>query len=938
VWRIHEGILMASQRIEVEGARTHNLRSVTCSFPHRSITVVTGVSGSGKSSLAFDTVYAEGQRRYVETLSTYARQFLQQMRKPPVDSIRQLPPSLALRQGHSVGGARSTVGTITEVNEHLHLLFAAAGSVSCVGCGAPVKTNTPAGVADRLAAEAAGERILVCAEVRPSGDEGMAMLLRQLAAEGHRRLLVGDDVVDIDSVDITRVLDEHRVLVVLDRLSVEPQSQRIVEAVETAFSMGEQAARVVLWDRRGAGTDSHRVYYAGFRCDACGVENQRPIPALFNSQSTLGECKTCSGFGRTVGIDEARVVPDPRKSLEDGAIACFQVPSAKSAQTKLIRGCIDRGVPIDVPWIALSQEQRNWVWRGSGTYRGVEGFFDELEADRYKPHVRIFMARFRGYTRCSVCEGSGLSASARAVAVAGFGLPAILQMRLDEVNLWLQNLALGERMTRAIDSLLRELRHRVEFLVESGVGYLTLTRPARTLSGGELHRVLLATSVGRQLTDTCYVLDEPTAGLHPRDTDRLFGVVRRLRDAGNTVIVVEHDPDVIADADWIVEIGPEAGAHGGNVVFEGDVAELRRRTDTVTGAMLHRRTLARTVRPMPEDGELRIVGACLNNLRDVSARFPKRRLSVVTGVSGSGKSSLVSDVLVGRLLEARGTRSEIELGPAEVLGDDFAEIVLVDQNSVARSSRSCALTFSGAYTAIRELYAASDAAIERGVTASAFSFNTSGGRCERCEGTGVLNIEMHFLADVELTCDVCDGRRFGPAVLACQWNGRSIADVFEMTVDEALEFFVDRYAIIRRLEPLSRVGLGYIRLGQPTTQLSGGELQRLKLSSFLAEAATGTSGGKRLFVFDEPTVGLHMRDVERLIAVLHALRDAGNTVIVVEHNLDLVAAADHVVDLGPGAGPEGGEVVYQGDVAGLLGAARSLTGRYLAASFAGAAE
>jgi excinuclease ABC subunit A len=918
----------AADAIEVDGARTHNLRDVSCRFPHRCLTVVTGVSGSGKSSLAFDTVYAEGQRRYVETLSTYARQFLQQMRKPPVDAIRHLPPSLALRQGNSVNNARSTVGTVTEVVDHLQLLFSAVGVQHCVACDAVVRPNSPRGVAEALVAAHDGARVVIGAVARPAPDETMGTLLRQLAAEGHRRLLVDGELVEIDAPEAAALLDAPSVTVVIDRLQVRAGESRIVEAVETAFQLGDQLAVVVLWDRR-TDADATLTFHAGYRCDACGTSHLRPVPALFHTQSKVGACPTCEGYGRTVGIDEARVVPDPRRTIADGALACFAVPSAERARGRLFRACMDRGVSIDTPWMRLPEEDRDWILHGGKGWDGVDGFFESLESDRYKPHVRIFMARFRGYTRCASCGGSGLSAQARAVRIGGRSLPQVLALRLEQVADWLAALDLGAETTRALDALLRELRDRVGFLVGAGVGYLTLARPARTLSGGEMHRVLLATSVGRLLTDTCYVLDEPTAGLHPRDTGRLLGVLEQLRDAGNTVVVVEHDPDVIERADWLVEVGPEAGARGGNVVYEGTLDGLRARGDTATGAMLSRRTDVAWQRLPRAEAWLELSGACLNNLRDVSVAFPKRRFTVVTGVSGSGKSSLVTDVLCGRLLEARGTRPEIDLGPADVRGDDFREVIVVDQGSVARSSRSCALTFCGAYSAIRDVFAATDAALDARLTAGAFSFNTPGGRCERCEGTGVLTVEMHFLADVDLTCDVCDGRRFGPDVLRVTVEGQSIADVFEMTVDDAIDFFAGRAAVTRRLEPLARVGLGYLRLGQPTTQLSGGELQRLKLSSFLAESDTA---GGRLFVFDEPTVGLHMRDVARLVDVIHALRDAGNTIIVVEHNLDLVAAADWIVDLGPDAGPDGGAVVYEGPVRGIVDWPTSLTGRHLAES------
>ncbi|TVR04994.1 MAG: excinuclease ABC subunit A [Deltaproteobacteria bacterium] len=910
--------------IEVEDARTNNLRGVTCRFPHGRMTVVSGVSGSGKSSLAFDTVYAEGQRRYTETLSTYARQFLQEMQRPPVGALRRMLPALALRQGNPVSNARSTVATVTEVADHLQMLFARAGEVSCRLCGGAVSRTTVADARRWLEENVPGERVLLCGVLRPDGEEEVGPLLRQLAAEGYRRLVRGGEVVELDTVGAADALGWSRLVVVLDRLKVVAGEPRLAAALEAAFAFGEGVAEVVLWDRTGEGEPAVRRFDPRFTCTACGEPHPEPIPALFKPTAALGSCPVCDGYGRTVGIDPALVVPDPRRTLKEGAVVPLAVPSASRERTALRKMCERRGVPMDVPWLAMPVASRQLVMRGDGEWGGVRGMFRRLEEDRYKPQVRIFLARFRGYSECDACEGTGLGEHARVVRVGELHIGEVLTLRVSEVREWLGGLRLPADRERALAALCREIGSRLGFLEEAGVGYLTLNRASRTLSGGEMHRVLLATSIGRTLTDTCYVLDEPTAGLHPHDTARLITLVERLRDLGNTVVIVEHDPDVLGRADHVIELGPEGGDRGGELLYEGPPGGLRG-TDTPSGEMLRSRGALAGGRVAASLPRLTVRHACLHNLKDVEASFPHGMLSVVTGVSGSGKSTLVHDVLFRKLMEARGQQSSEALGPAVVDGDAFDEVVLVDQGAISRSTRSCALTFSGAYTPIRELFAETAEARQSGLKPGAFSFNTAGGRCERCEGLGVVTVEMHFMADVEIPCDVCDGRRFKDHVLRARWNGRSIADVFGMTVDEAQRFFGDRPNIVRRLEPLSRVGLGYLRLGQSTSQLSGGEGQRLKLASYVG----GSGGGRHVFLFDEPTVGLHMRDVVRLVGALRLLTDAGHTVIVVEHNLDFVAACDWVVDLGPGAGPDGGSVVYEGEVGGLAECPGSRTGVHL---------
>jgi excinuclease ABC subunit A len=924
---------LMTDAILIRGARTHNLKDVSCTVPRGKLTVISGVSGSGKSSLAFDTLYAEGQRRYVETLSTYARQFLQQMRRPPVGEVRNLPPSLALRQGNHVTNARSTVGTVTELNDHLQLLYRGAGTVSCKQCGVPVHPHTAGSVVRWLGEHAGSERILVIGTAVPSADESTAVLLRALASEGHRRLYKDGKTIDIDSEDVSALTQDSRIRVVMDRLKVGADESRLREAVEAALAFGEGTVEVVLVDRAGEdGEPRRQVFYTTWRCSACHTSHHPPVPALFNPQSSVGGCAVCAGFGRTVGVDPARVIPDPRLSLKGGAIAPFETRTQAGTRVELLRAAAAHGIDLDVPWRELPASQRDYVMKGGRGWMGVTGFFAELEKERRIPWIRILVAQYRGFTDCIVCDGSGLSADARAVRVQNLHLGELQSMSVQDLYAFICSLSLPPEVEVALSTLLAEIRVRLGFLVEAGIGYLTLSRQARTLSGGEMHRILLATSVGRLLTDTCYVLDEPTAGLHPADTERLFGVIERLRDVGNTVVVVEHDPDVIARADWLIEMGPGAGEQGGALMYEGDLAGLVARLDTATGQSLALRGKPELSSRAQWAAWLEVRSACLHNLQNLNVRFPLGGLSVVTGVSGSGKSTLVHDVLYARLLEARGTASSIPLGPATVVGDVFTEVVLVDQESVTASIRSCPITYSNAYNTVRDLFAATDGAKAEKLAAGAFSFNTPGGRCEKCEGTGVQVVEMHFMADVELECEECAGQRFRDRVLAIRYKGRSISDVLQMTVDEALRFFSGTTAIVRRMEPLSRVGLGYLRLGQSTSKLSGGELQRLKLSSYLGRVEQDAQG-HRLFLFDEPTVGLHMRDVDVLLTAIRDLTLRGDTVIIVEHNLDLLARADWVVDLGPGAGPAGGNLVYQGPVDGLLQQKDSVTGRYLSRSF-----
>lgn len=919
-----------ARAIEVHEASTNNLRAVSCSIPHQKMTVVTGVSGSGKSSLAFDTVYAEGQRRYIETLSTYVRQFLQQMQKPPVERIDHLQPSLAIRQNNPISNARATVGSITELENYLEILFAGAGTVFCYACGDIVRPYTPTDVVAWLKEHAAGERVVVTAVTRPEEGVGMATLLQQLAADGFRRLWLHNQMLDLDDEQTLDALHEESVEIIIDRVQISDDTARLFEAVETAMQQGDHLVHILLWDRRDdAGVPARRTFQSRYVCSSCGAEHHEPVPALLSPDSGWGDCEDCNGYGRRAGIDITKLVPDTRLSIDDNAIAAFRTPKMRKFQRDLASACVRVGIPIDVPWDDLHPQDKRRVLYGDSEIRGAIETLEGFRAKSYKASVASLLSRYTGYTQCETCAGSGLGKIARSVKIDRMHIGEVQDMRLESLQKWLETIPLEPAILHAVTPLLEEIRARVDFLVRAGAGYLSLSRRGRTLSGGELHRVMLATSIGRGLTDTCYVLDEPTAGLHASDTERLMGIVTDLRDLGNTVLIVEHDPEVIAAADHIIELGPEGGERGGQLLFEGDYQALQA-SDSPTGTMLRLEQQAAPLTAFEPGQDCLVVrDAALHNLRHIDTRFPKGAMSVVTGVSGSGKSTLVHDVLYTALMSKRGIAvGDKDPGDVIIEGDDFHEIVLVSQDAIANNSRSSALTLSNAYTPIRKIFSETQAAMRQGLSAGHFSFNVASGRCPRCNGTGTLTIEMHFMADVELPCDVCEGKRFKPNVLAVHWHGYNIADVFEFTVDKALQVFADTPAITVSLQPLHDVGLGYLRLGQSVTQLSGGEKQRLKLASYIGGRSDKK---KRLFIFDEPTVGLHLQDVRVLLQALRQLTQDGHTVIVVEHNLSLIQACDWIVDLGPGAGPHGGELVFEGPLRTLVAdtASRSLTGQWL---------
>ncbi|HEX8009962.1 MAG TPA: excinuclease ABC subunit UvrA [Casimicrobiaceae bacterium] len=962
-------------RIVIRGARQNNLKNLSLDLPLNELVVVTGVSGSGKSSLVFDTLYAEGQRRYVETFSPYARQFLDRMDKPQVDRIEGIPPAIAIDQTNPVRTSRSTVGTMTELADHLKLLYARAAQLYCRRCGGRVVRDTPDSIyaAVRERAQSAGDpRLVISFPVAVPHNFSEAEVLQLLERQGYTRVHARRG----------KLLD-----IVQDRLRVGGvERSRVIEAIEAALKVGQGRVDVhpqLAGDAQPSTPQSAWRFSTDLHCADCDIHYQDPTPSLFSFNSPLGACETCRGFGRVIGIDFGLVVPDAAKSLRAGAVKPWQTPSFRECQDDLAKYAKKRNVPLDVPWRDLSEEHRRWVLEGEpewvswskswpGTWYGVRRFFAWLESKAYKMHIRVLLSKYRAYTPCADCDGARLKPEAllwrlgtrkdadRVLEPSGrlrargteFGdevrsrLPGLclhdlMLLPIDVTRRFFAELALPAPLDEATDLLLTEIRARLGYLADVGLGYLTLDRQSRTLSGGEVQRINLTTALGTSLVNTLFVLDEPSIGLHPRDMRRVIGVMHRLRDAGNSLLVVEHDPQVMLAADRILDIGPGPGERGGEVVFFGAPEALKQHADSLTGDYLAgRKRAAAPVGALPPDGaRLELVGATEHNLKSVDVSIPLHRLVCITGVSGSGKSTLVQDVLYAALLRAKGKPTEAPGAHRALRGHEaVSEVVMVDQTPIGRTTRSNPASYVGAFDPIRKRFAATETARERGYTHATFSFNAGNGRCPTCGGNGFEHVEMQFLSDVYLRCPDCDGRRFRAEVLEVRLGGKSIADVLELTVAAARAFFADAPDIARALAPLADVGLEYVRLGQPVPTLSGGEAQRLKLAGHLAEAlgarsprgrASASAGAKpsgNLFLFDEPTTGLHFDDVAKLLSAFRQLIAAGHSLVVIEHNLDVIRAADWIVDLGPEGGEAGGRVVVAGTVAEVMACAASHTG------------
>jgi len=937
--------------IRIRGARQHNLKNLNLDLPREALTVITGPSGSGKSSLALDTIFAEGQRRYVESLSTYAKQFLERMEKPDVDSIEGVSPAVAIEQKNPTKTSRSTVGTATEVLDYLRLLYARVGHTICPRCERRVLPDTVSTAVDRVLELPAGTRLMVAFPLPRSERTSHDALVEGLRTLGFVRVLADGQAVDLslegggNGAGANLAVAEE-LLVVVDRLKVHPSIRdRLADSMGTAFREGEGEALVILPPAEG---EEVRIPFTErFRCpDHPDIEFPEPSPQLFSFNSPFGSCPRCTGFGATLEYDEDLIVPNPMKTISEGAVDPWTKPRYHREHARLLGYAEGQGMSVHAPWKELPAAFRETVIQGTpggkgrltdDKFQGVLPFLRSREKKRYKQYIRVFLRRYQSPSTCSACGGTRLREEALHIRVDDASIAELCRLPLDELALWVGALELAGAEREIAVTILRELRSRVSFLVDVGLGYLTLDRQARTLSGGESQRINLANSLGSSLVDTIYVLDEPSIGLHPRDTAALLALLERLRDAGNTVLVVEHDPQAIRAADHVVELGPASGEKGGSIVFEGSPAGLVD-ADTVTGRYLSGR--GGSVVPSkrrPLTGEwIRVRGASLHNIDELDLDLPLGVLIAVTGVSGSGKSTLVHDILY-RALE-RGL-SDGESSAKEHLGESTGTVetieglgyldgvVLIDQSPIGRTPRSNPVTYIRAWDEVRRIFAAQPLARQRGYQAGHFSFNVTGGRCEACRGAGYVEVEMVFMADVYIPCDVCRGRRFRPEVLDVRVRERSIADVLELTVDEAIRFFVREDALGETLWHLQQVGLGYLRLGQSATTLSGGEAQRLKIARELA----GASGkrGRKLYLLDEPTTGLAGEDVRKLLDVLQRLVRAGHTVLVIEHNLDLIAAADHVVDIGPGAGPHGGRVVAQGTPEEVAGNPDSVTGQFL---------
>jgi excinuclease ABC subunit A len=910
----------------VRGARQHNLKSISVDLPHRAISVITGPSGSGKSSLAFDTIYAEGQRRYVESLSAYARQFLERMPKPEVDSIDGLAPAVAIEQRNPSRSSRSTVGTATEIYDYLRLLWARIGVAVCPLCGEVLHPDSPGSAADRILTAPVGTRLIIAFPLRRSAKITHDVIVENLRSQGFVRIIADGETLHLDDLaSMPRdLVATKELLVMADRLMVDPAERtRLTDGIATAFREGDGDAVIVFPTPVAlAGDDAPRTRLPlteRFECRNDGTRLPQPTPQLFSFNNPRGACETCNGFGANLQYDERLIVPDAGKSLKDGAIHPWTMPRYEAKRRALVEFAKKEGIAVDKPWTALTAAHRERLLHGKAKgYVGIFPFLVALEEKRYKQYIRVFLRQYQTAQLCTDCGGTRLKADARQIRVAGRAITDVTALAVRELRPWLDDLALAPRDQQIADHILREARARVRFLDEVGLGYLTLDRAGRTLSGGEAQRIALANALGSALVDTLYVLDEPTIGLHARDVGRLLAQLERLRDAGNTVVMVEHDLDAMRMADYVVELGPVSGEKGGHIVFAGEAARVSE--SPLTGQyMTGERTIAVPSRRRKAGPRwLKLTGARAHTLKGVDVQIPVGTLTVVTGVSGSGKSTLVHDVLFHALERVITGEHSAREHLGEVVGDwttltgweGFSEVVLVDQEPIGRSPRSNPVTYVKAFDAIRKIYADLPLSRQRKYTTGTFSFNVAGGRCDACEGAGHVQIEMQFMADVYVPCDFCAGQRFKPEVLDVKYFGKSIVDVLQLTVDEAIRFFPHEEKLGQALWEVQQVGLGYLRLGQPATTLSGGEAQRLKIARELAFTAKGK--GKKIYILDEPTTGLHLRDVERLLAVLDRLVEAGHTVVVIEHHLDVVRHADWVIDMGPDGGTDGGQVVAMG--------------------------
>ena len=917
--------------IYIKGARVHNLKNIEVEIPHEKLVVVTGLSGSGKSTLAFDTIFAEGQRRYVESLSAYARQFLGKISKPDVDIITGIAPAIAIEQKVNTRNPRSTVGTTTEIYDYLKLLYARIGHTFSPVSGQEVRCYSVDDVAAYIQQQGEGGRVVIAAPLTLGRGQGIIEKLTLLLSDGLMRVWTKGETRLIE--DILPQVDEktraEEILVVIDRARIaadDDTQTRMRDSVARAFSYGEGICTVI--------TDKGATEFSS-RFEADGIQFEHPSEHLFSFNNPLGACPRCEGYGKVIGIDEDLVIPDKSKTIYEDAVACWRGETMRKWKEQLVENAYKFDFPIHTPFHELTQEQKRMLWRGNEYFHGLDDFFAYIDSERRKIQFRVMKARYTGKTTCPECGGSRLRREALYVKVGGKTVADLVVMPVDELIAFFAGLELDGHDTKTAARILVEIRNRLQYLADVGLGYLTLDRLSSTLSGGESQRINLSTSLGSNLTGSLYILDEPSIGLHPRDTNRLIKVLQQLRDLGNTVIVVEHEEEVIRAADYIVDIGPKAGYNGGEVVFSGTLPQLLKSRKSLTADYLTgRRAIAPPATERGWSNSILIQGARENNLRNIDVRIPLGVMTCITGVSGSGKSSLAKGILypaLRRLLFDTGVKP----GDFDGIGGDvqlLRSVEMIDQNPIGKSSRSNPVTYIKAYDEIRKLFADQPYAQHTGLGASSFSFNIAGGRCEECQGEGVIKVSMQFMADVELVCEACGGKRFRDEILEVKYRGKSIYDVLEMTVDDAIAFFGEDKKdptckrIVERLKPLQDVGLGYIKLGQSSSTLSGGESQRVKLASFLTK---DSAQGGVMFIFDEPTTGLHFHDINKLLAAFNALIERGHTIVIVEHNMDVIKCADWVVDLGPEAGTGGGRVVFEGTPRNLEQCPASYTGKYL---------
>ncbi|HSL89060.1 MAG TPA: excinuclease ABC subunit UvrA [Ignavibacteriaceae bacterium] len=911
------------KKIIVKGARQHNLKNLSFEIPRNKLIVFTGVSGSGKSSLVFDTIYAEGQRRYVESLSSYARQFLERMNKPDVDIIQGISPAVAIEQKTGGRNSRSTVGTTTEVYDYLRLLYARIGKTICFQCGKEVKKATTGTVTEWLEEQPDGAKFYLAFPLPDHEGHSIKDELELMKKRGFFRVFHKGKYIDLNENNI-KPSDKKDIKIVVERFKINKGEVRelLSDSIEVTFKEGDNRLVLINID-----TNEQTEFNKFYEC--CGIRYEEPEPRFFSFNNPFGACPVCQGFSKVIGIDMNLVVPNPKLSLMDGALAPFRSAKYSVHQRELIQSAKEFGMPLNIPYKDLSEEQSKMLRSGFGKYKGIDRFFEDLERKTYKMHIRVLLSRYRGYTNCPACKGARLRREAQQVKIDGKSIHDIVKLPIEKSLKFFEELKLSDYDFHVAERVLKEIVKRLQFLDNVGIGYLTLDRLSSTLSGGETQRINLATSLGSALVGTLYVLDEPSIGLHPRDNSKLINILKNLRDIGNSVLVVEHDADMMKEADLLIDMGPDAGIKGGEIVAVGHYSEVMKNKNSLTGRYLSGQIKI----PLPEKRNtkntktIKISGASENNLKQIDVEIPLNKFVVVTGVSGSGKSTLIHDILYAGVAKYFGNAPSFIGRFDDIKGAEYIDdVVIVDQSPIGKSPRSNPASYIKVFELIRELFASTHQARSRGYKPGYFSFNVPGGRCETCQGDGFIKVEMQFLADLYLQCEDCEGTRFKKEIREITYRGKNLVDVLGMTVDESLQFFEGNDRITRLLQLLADVGLGYIKLGQPSNTLSGGEAQRIKLASYL------TAQRERrhvLFIFDEPTTGLHFHDISKLLNCFNLLIERNNSVVIIEHNLDVIKCADHIIDLGPEAGDKGGEVVVTGTPEEIVEEKNSWTGKYL---------